>query len=165
MRIINTAITKPEDLVNQWERDQIYNGLDTCVTAEVLDVLLPQLDNHTAATYNFSKALQAPALEMRLRGVRIDLARKAEVINEFHDKIETLERNLERIVLEGVGLPHFNWRSNPDLHTLFYDRLGIPVIRKQGRPTVNREALERMEAYTVANPIVAHMVAMRDLAK
>jgi len=43
----------------------------------------------------------------------------------------------EKIVLDGVGLAHFNWRSNPDLHTLFYNRLGIPVIRKQGRPTVN----------------------------
>ena len=165
MRIINTTEVTPDAIPSQWERDQVYNGLDCCVTAEVLNVLLPQLDNHTAATYNFSKALQGPALEMRLRGVRIDLARKAEVIEEFHDKIETLERNLERIVFDGVGLPHFNWRSNLDLHTLFYDRLGIPVIRKGGRPTVNREALEKMEAYTVAKPIVAHMSAMRDLAK
>src|SRR5258705_6044282 len=165
MRIINTGGTKPDEIKDQWERDQCYNGLDCCVTAEVLNVLLPQLDNHTAATYRFSKELQGPALEMRLRGVRVDLARKAEVIEEFHDKIETLERNLERIVFDGVGLPHFNWRSNLDLHTLFYDRLGIPVIRKGGRPTVNREALEKMEAYTVAKPIVAHMSAMRDLAK
>src|SRR5258708_1078782 len=165
MRIINTGDTQPDDISNQWLRDQIYNGLDCCVTAEVLGVLLPQLDNHTAVTYNFSKALQGPALEMRLRGVRVELARKAEVIEEFHEKIESLERNLERIVLEGVGLASFNWRSNADLHTLFYDKLGIPVIRKQGRPTVNREALERMEAYTIARPIVAIMSAMRDLAK
>src|SRR5258707_3498539 len=165
MRIINTTEVTPDAIPSQWERDQVYNGLDCAITAEVLDVLLPQLDNHTAATYNFSRALQGPALEMRLRGVRIDLARKAEVINELHDKIETLERNLEKIVLEGVGLPHFNWRSNPDLHTLFYDRLGIPPIRRQGRVTVNREALEKMESYTIARPIVAHMFAMRDLAK
>ena len=165
MRIIDTSVVEPKDIPSQWERDQVYNGFDTTCTLEILDVLLPQLDNHTAATYTFSKALQGPALEMRLRGVRVDLARKAEVIEEFHDKIETLERNLDRIVLEGVGLPHFNWRSNPDLHTLFYDRLGIPIIKKQGRPTVNREALEKMEAYTIARPIIAHMSAMRDLAK
>src|SRR6267378_3192875 len=119
MRIIQTADTQPDDISNQWLRDQIYNGLDCCVTSEVLDVLLPQLDNHTAATYQFSRDLQGPALEMRLRGVRVDLARKAEVINEFHDKIDRLERNLERIVFEGVGMPSFNWRSNPDLHALF----------------------------------------------
>ncbi len=127
--------------------------------------MLPQLDTYTSKTYNFSRALQGPALEMRLRGVAVDHVRKAEVIDEFYDKIEMLQRNLERIVLEGVGLSHFNWRSNADLQTLFYDRLGIPVQRKQGRPTVDRNALEKMEAYTVAKPIVAHMSAMRELAK
>lgn len=143
----------------------VYNGLDCVITREVLDATLPQLDNVTGATYAFSKALQGPALEMALRGVRVDQHRRAEVIDDFHDKIDQLERQLERIVLEGVGLPHFNWRSNADLQTLFYDRLGIPVVRKQGRPTVDRGALEKMEAYTVARPIIAHMSAMRELAK
>lgn len=165
MKIIHTATSTPDDIPDQWTRDQVYNGLDCCVTSEVLDVLLPQLDNHTAATYNFSKSLQGPALEMRLRGVRVDLARKAEVIEEFHEKIEFLERNLERIVFEGVGLAKFNWRSPVDLQELFYNRLAIPVIKKAGRPTTNREALEKMEAYTVAKQIVSHMSAMRDLGK
>lgn len=165
MRIIETHKRQPGDLKSQWERDQVYNGLDCCVTAEVLDQLLSQLDEHTGPTYEFSKALQGPALEMRLRGVLIDQQRKAEVIDEYHDKLEMLGRNLERIVLEGVGMAHFNWRSNAHLQALFYERLGIPVIKKQGRPTVNREALERMEAYTVAKPIVSHIKAMRDLGK
>lgn len=164
-RIVYTDRTQPEDITNQWERDQIYNGLDCCVTAEVLDACLPQLDEHTSKTYAFSKALQGPALEMALRGVRVDQHRKAQVIDEFYDKIEMLQRHLERIVLEGVGMPHFNWRSNNDLQDLFYNRLGIPVIRKQGRPTVDRTALEKMEAYTVARPIISHMSAMRELAK
>lgn len=164
-RIIRTDLSKPEDFTTQMERDWVYNGLDCCITAEVLEACLPQLDPTTEATYAFSRALQGPALEMSLRGVRVDQQREAEVIDDFHNKIDQLERNLERIVLEGVGLPHFNWRSNADLQTLFYDRLGIPVIRKQGRPTVDRNALEKMEAYTVAKPIIAHMSTMRELAK
>ncbi len=59
----------------------------------------------------------------------------------------------------------FNWRSNAHLQELFYERLGIPVIRKQGRPTVNRDALEKMEVYLVARPIVRHIETMRDLGK
>lgn len=164
-RIIHTELAKPTDITDQMERDWVYNGLDCCITREVLDATLPQLDKHTERTYNFSRALQGPALEMRLRGVAVDHARKAEVIDAFYEKIEYLSRNLDRIVLEGVGLPHFNWRSNPDLQELFYNRLGIPVIRKQGRPTVDRTALEKMEAYTVAKPIISHMSAMRELAK
>lgn len=164
-RIIHTHLTDPTSYKNQWERDQIYNGLDTAVTLEVYNVISKQLDDTTRRTYEFSKALQGPALEMRLRGVRIDNARKAEVIDEYHAALDTLEANLERIVLEGVGLLSFNWRSNADLQRLFYDRLGIPVIRKGGRPTVNRDALEKMEAYKIARPIIAHMSAMRDIAK
>ena len=64
MKIINTAEADPKSLSAQ-EREWVYNGLDCCVTAEVLDQLLPQLGNHTAATYAFSKSLQGPVLEMR----------------------------------------------------------------------------------------------------
>lgn len=165
MRIIQTHLSKPGDLKTQTERDWVYNGLDCCVTFEVLDQLLPQLDEHTGPTYDFSRSLQGPALEMRLRGVRIDTARKAQVIDEYFDKLEILNRNLERIVLDGCGMATFNWRSNTDLQKLFYDRLGIPVIRKGGRPTVNRDALEKMESYLIAKPIVAHLTAMREIAK
>lgn len=147
------------------EREWIYNGLDCCITAEILGALLPQLDNHTSATYAFSKALQGPALEMRLRGVLVDQARKAEVVEDYFDKIEHLNANLERIVLEGVGLESFNWRSGPDLQKLFYEKLKIPVIRKGGRPTCDRNALEKMETYLIARPIVRHITAMRDLGK
>lgn len=165
MRIVETDKASPTDFKTQWEREQIYNGLDCCVTAEVLDQLLPQLDNNTASTYAFSRALQGPVLEMRLRGVKIDTARKAEVIEEYFNNLDHLERNLERIVREGVGFFGFNWRSNDDLKRLFYDELGVPVIKKQGRPTVNRDALEKMEFYTVAQPLVSHILAMRDLGK
>ncbi len=164
MKIIDTSTTLPTSLT-PFEREQVYNGLDCCVTAEVLDALLPQLDPATSATYAFSRALQGPALEMRLRGVLVDQARKAEVIELFFEQIETLNANLERIVFEGVGLPHFNWRSNSDLQTLFYDRLAIPAIKRGGRPTVNREALEKLEQYIIARQIVKHIIAMRDLGK
>lgn len=163
MKIIETD--KPLTLKSETEKLYAYNGYDCMLTAEILDVLLPQLDPHTSATYDFSRALQGPALEMRLRGVRIDPRRKAEVIDLYFDKLDILETQLERIVREGCGFVGFNWRSNTHLKELFYDRLGIPVIRRQGRPTVNRDALERMESYIVAKPIVRHIEAMRDLGK
>lgn len=164
MKIIETHKASPNSL-SPFEREQVYNGLDCCITAEVLEALLPQLDDHTFQTYSFSRDLQGPALEMRLRGVRIDNARKAQVIDEYFEQIDYLEGNLETIVLDGVGMDKFNWRSNKDLQELFYDRLGIPIFRRGGRPTVNRDALEKMEAYTIARPIVSHIKAMRDLGK
>lgn len=164
MRIINTNKVDPKDLSKE-DREIVYNGLDVIVTREVLDVLLSQLDNQTTSTYQFSRDLQAPILEMRCRGVLIDQARRAEVIDEYFTKLDQLEEQLNHIVGHGLGLWQFNWRSNKDLHLLFYDHLGLPPIRRGGRPTVNREALEKLESYFSARLIVAHMLVMRDMQK
>ncbi len=165
MRIIRTHESKPDDLKSQSERDWVYNGLDCCITMEVLDALLPQLDNVTSSTYAFSRSLQGPVLEMGLRGILVDQGRRSEVLDEYFEDLDKLEAQLERIVLEGVGMATFNWRSTKDLQELFYNHLRIPVMRKQGRPTVNRDALEKMEQYIIARPIIAHMTTMRDIAK
>jgi DNA polymerase I-like protein with 3'-5' exonuclease and polymerase domains len=163
MRIIHTAETTPDDLQNQQERDWVYNGLDCCVTAEVFAAIHPQLDNTTAKTYSFSRDLQGPVLEMRLRGVLVDAHRKTEVINAYYEDIDRLETQLDEIVLDGVGMHSFNWRSNADLQNLFYNHLQIPPIMAKGRPTVNRMALEKLDVYLVAKPIVQHLMAMRDI--
>lgn len=164
MKIIRTHLERP-DTVSEMEREWVYNGLDCCVTLDVLNGIRGQLDTYTQATYDFSRALQGPVLEMRLRGILVDQARKAQVIDEFFEKIDQLEGQLERIVFEGVGMVGFNWRSNADLQTLFYDRLKIQPILRGGKPTVNRDALEKMEGYLIARQIVRHITTMRDLAK
>ena len=163
-KIIDVSKVFPEEL-NPWERSQIYNGLDTCICFEVFEVLEPQLDNQTAATYAFSRALQGPVLEMKLRGVRIDKQRRAEVLEAYARQLDLLERNLQVIVGDGCGVYDFNWGSNPDLHNLFYEVLHLPTVRKRGRATVDRDALEKLEAYTIARPIISHLKAMRDLRK
>src|SRR5438093_3157752 len=106
MKIVDTSKMVPTDL-SAWEREQCYNGLDCVITAEVLDALLPQLDNQTRSTYEFSKSLQGPTLEMRLRGVRIDMPRRDRVIEEFDRQITCLEDNLQRIVGEAWNMWDF----------------------------------------------------------
>lgn len=165
MRIIRTAEQNPNSIPDAQELDWIYNGLDCCITHDVFGALHEQLDPHTTATYAFSKALQAPTMEMRTKGVLVDQARKAEVIDEYFTTIERLETNLDRIVLDGVGMPNFNWRSHADLRRLFYDELGIPPIRKHGRPTTDRNAREKLESYPIAQSIALHLNAIADLAK
>jgi DNA polymerase I len=164
MKIIDTSTTIPTNLTT-WEREQCYNGLDCCVTAEVLDVLLPQLDNQTRSTYEFSKSLQGPTLEMRLRGVRIDMRRRDQVVEEFTEQITRLEDNLQRIVGEAWGMWDFKWTSPKELMELFYGRIEIPIIRKRGKPTVDRGALEKLESYRIARPLVGHLKALRELTK
>ena len=82
MRAVKTHELDPA-LLSETDKLWVYNGLDACVTAEVLDVLEPQLDEVTRKTYEFSLALQAPVLEMRLRGVLVDQGRRDEILREY----------------------------------------------------------------------------------
>jgi DNA polymerase-1 len=166
MKIINTAQLDPLDLTSV-EREWVYNGLDCCVTAEVLEALLPRLNKYTAKTYQFSRDLQGPILHMRLRGVKVDEDARERVIEEYHQRIDTIETNLERIVRESTGMIGFNWRSNAHLRTLFYDIMRIPQSRltKGGEQVMDRTALEQLEEYIISEPIVRHMKRLRELGK
>ncbi len=165
MRIIDTSKVIPSDIPSQTERDFIYNGLDCCVTLEVLDVLLPQLNNRTAATYSFSKELEGPVIEMGARGVKVDKFRKSEFIEEAHETLDFLSDRLQRIVGEGYEMWGFKPGSSDDVKELFYNRMGLPEVRKKGRVTGDRNALEKLEMYLVARPIISHILAIRDIAK
>lgn len=182
-KIIQNADLTETAVLDRNTKDWVYNALDCCVTFEVRDQLLPLLDNVTRGTYEFSKALQAPVLDMSMRGLLVDEKNRQEVLKKFRDQIDLLDKRVTRIVREGMGIdvpdPKFNratgkwsvwWRSGPRLKNLFYDVLGLPPVRKrnqQGRfvPTVNREALEKLSAYFLAEPICNHILALRDLDK
>ena len=152
----------PEDFTD-FEREMVYNGLDCCVTRDVFNALRPQLDEVTSSTYSLSLSLQAPTIEMRCRGVLIDQYRKSEVIDEYFEILDRLERQLEKIVYEGVGMESFNWRSHRDLQRLFYTELGLPPIKKSGRPTTDRSARERLEVYPTAQQLVKHINAITEI--
>lgn len=162
MKIIHTDTMTPDKL-SQWEREEVYNGLDVCVTAEVLGEIQPLLDEHTGPTYDFSRELMAPVLEMRLRGLRVDQARRVEVRERFWEQREQLGQQLDQIVLDGVGMPGFNAGSYKDVSALFFDVLGIPPPR--GKRSVNRDNLEKFDAYLVARQIVRHLTGIRELSK
>jgi DNA polymerase I len=161
-RIIRTHETDLEAL-DDFTRSQVYNGLDVCVTKDVYDAINTQLDEVTERTYTLSRSLQGPVLEMRIRGVLVDQVRKSEVIDELAAVSDLLERRLDRIVLDGVGMDYFNYRSHDDLQSLFYRHLGIPPIIKLGRPTTDRSAREKLETYPIAGQLVRHINALTEI--
>ena len=130
MKAVKTHELDPT-LLSETDKLWVYNGLDACVTAEVLGVLEPQLDEMTRKTYQFSLALQAPVLEMRLRGVLIDQGRRDEIIREYQEAFHRIESNLNAIVRDGIGLPDFNWNSPAQLKSLLYETLRIPPVLSQ----------------------------------
>jgi DNA polymerase-1 len=169
VRVINTADLTPDSLSGETEKLWVYNGLDCCVTLEVFQVLEPQIDNQTRNTYEFSKSLQAPVLEMNMRGIKVDKAKRGEVLDSYRKDLLRLETQFNRIVKEVFDLD-INWRSNQQLMHLFYTVMQIPPVRKRNQkgqytPTIDREALEKLDAYFYARPLLSHLLAMRDIGK
>jgi len=177
MKATRTDLLRPGEPKSETERLWIYNGLDCCVTMEVLEAILPQLDNLTGSTYALSLALQAPVLEMNLHGVLVDETERVRAIEQYRSDTDRLQRNLYRIVHDGVGYTNFRdsgktkaWRSNSHVAALLYDVLKLPEVRKRNERgemvrTVNRDALERLQIHFIAQPIINHILALRDFGK
>lgn len=151
-------------------KDWVYNALDCCVTYEIKDVLTAEIDATSRATYEFSKSLQAPVLEMTLRGTKIDKHKLSTVLSEYNSEIKLIESNLLRIVKEGVGIEKFNWRSVADVKFLFYEVMGYkPVLKRNAQsrmvPTVDRKAIEKLSQYFFAEPICRHLLLLREHIK
>lgn len=167
--IIDTADMNLDALTND-EGYWLYNGLDCVVTYDVFNELNAQCDDVAHTTYEFSKALQAPILEMNLRGLRMNKRRKVKVIHEMKQQCAQLEEQLATLVTEGVGCAEpVNWRSPKQLQELLYDTMGLPQQKsfKGGvvRVTTDEAALEKLGNYFIAEPIVNHILALRGLGK
>jgi DNA polymerase-1 len=177
VRIIKTqdlSADKPLDFTDQL---LVYNGLDACITYEILDKLLPQLRPETRATYDFSRSLQGVILDMNTRGLRVDEDRRQSLLRQYRTETVQLSEQLNRIIREGVGFQFeispnrkHDWPSDAQLCKLFYDYMGIPAIFKltdegERRLTVDRKALEKLEGYFYAEPIVRHLYVLREHAK
>lgn len=176
MKIYDTSTLSPGGL-NNTESLFVYNGLDTMVTREVFDVLIRQASPSALETYAFSRSLQGVVLDMNMRGLLVDEERRVETIRAYRQDIARLTENVNRLVRDGIGYAFpesrtrkYEWPSDDQLKTLFYDILGIPEIRKRNTNgdlvrTVDHDALERLEHYFYAEPIVHHIFTLRDLGK
>lgn len=180
MRIIDTGPLRPDTPLSLDDREWIYNGLDSAVTLEVLHAIHAQLDNTTTVTYELSKSLQAPIMEMTSRGILVDQVARAKALREYKSQIEFLDHQLTYLVREGIGHPIENkrvkgetkywWRSGPQLKELLYHVMQLPAQKKRNAkgemaPTVDRDALEKLQNYFYAEPIVLHLLGLRDIDK
>ncbi len=149
----------------------LYNGFDCCITSEIRHKLRALMDETAFNTYSRALQMQAPLLEMMLRGTLIDRTHRDRVIKEFTAKLKQLEEKWARLCCEGLDLPNpVNWRSPLQVKILFYGILGIPEIRKRNAdgkmmPSTDRETMEKLRNYFLAEPFANFILAMRDIQK
>lgn len=144
----------------------IYNGLDISITREVCNELLKA--QAPGFAYNMPRAMQAPALTMMRRGVRVDaLARDSET-HELNKDLLRAEEIFQRLsaAWDEDDLP-VNWRSTPQLMHLFYTAMKLPPVmvydklKRESRPAVNIEALEKLGQHKLAKHFVDLILFMR----
>lgn len=160
----------------EYEIHQIYCGLDNALTHESLQREFELFDSNTNPRpqakyiYDFEKALQAPYLDVMLRGFRVDVEAREAACIDLHARIDRLQRNLNTIASGLWDRSGLNARSNKMLREFFYDTMKLKEIitSKKGvkKVSLDRTALERLaEQYLYARPFVAHILAIRDLSK
>ena len=180
MPIVQTHLLTPNEL--RADTKQIYNGLDCCVTFEVFSALqrLPQA--HSAEIYSFERAIQAPALEMMLRGWLVDEYLRRKAVTELETKLARLEQILLAYA-NAIWDKPLNPRSRPQMLAFFYgvreaqgETFPLPGPSFKFTPmwsskkgvrklSMDREALEKLEHYFHAMPIIAVILAIREITK
>lgn len=165
MPIIDTSTLRQNDINSDTEF--VYNCLDCAVTLEVFEEV-SSLYNTPPDIYSFSRALQAPVLEMMCRGFRVDEYERQQAIADIRQLIGTLNRQLQ-IMSYAVWDRELNPRSPKQLLDFFYGRMRLPQIwssvKGVRKLSMNMETLEKLEVYLHARPIIAHILRIRELSK
>lgn len=139
----------------QWH--QSYNCLDCCVTVEVWQARQDHFDDNTRMTYLNEKDMQAPCLEMQLRGIRLDEVKVSTEIATLWSEIRILEEYFAEL-MQAVYGRFVNWRSPQQVKEML-NAMGW-TCRKTDRPT-----LEALRAHFYAEPIILAILGLRDRDK
>lgn len=146
---------------------QVYNGLDCCITFEVYEAL-QNLFNQEPEIYTWERALQAPILEIMLRGFKVDEYERRQGIEKLTTEINRLDHILQSYA-QAVWSKPLNPRSHVQMKSFFYGAMRLPEHwisdKGQRKLSFKREVLEKLEIYFYAMPIIACILAMRDRLK
>jgi len=164
---IETDKLQPSDLDAETEH-QTYCALDSMLTLEILAAIKERHSHAEGVIYSFERALQAPLLEMSMRGFYIDGIERHRLENVTKERVKEARSLLNELAWAVWG-KELNPRSHAQLAEFFYKRLQIPEVwltfKGERRLSANREALEKIDEYLYARPIVSLILQCRDLYK
>jgi len=138
-----------------------YSCEDSDQTLDVHSVLWPQIQANAGLLHIYELEMQTSEALFRIErnGVRIDAGELARQSNDLGARILQLENEAYEI----AGQP-FNLASPKQLGEIFFDKLGMPVVKKTatGARSTDEEVLEKLaEDY----PLPAKLLEHRSLSK
>lgn len=127
----------------------IYNCEDCVYTDEAGQTELQMIEGKFGGRWpklqeihTFQQKLFWPVLKAMQRGILVDTKTRDELIKEVEHEVERRQTFLK----EALGHP-LNPKSPKQMHSLFYEDLGLPVQYtkdKPPRPTLNDDALQKL---------------------
>lgn len=146
--------------IHSEDRHWRYNCLDCCRTLEVAPVLLDTLDKlGLRHIYQHSMSLYEPTLFMMLNGVAIDREERNRQTQLLFEEMNRVEAWINYVVGDEL-----NVQSSPQMKKLFYDQIGLPVIRhkKTKQPTLDEGALTQIgKKHPLLSPLTDRILALR----
>jgi len=143
------------------EKAALYACEDADQTWHVHSVLWPQLqaNDKLRSIYELEIASSETLFRVERNGVLIDATRLAAQSHDLGQRIQQLERE----AFEIAGQP-FNLSSPKQLGEIFFDKLGMPVVKKTatGARSTDEEVLEKLAADW---PLPARLLEHRSLSK
>lgn len=140
----------------------IYNCKDAVVTFEVIEALLPALKTTRLSEQAvWQMELYEVLLDMMIRGVRVNLAQKAELVKTLGAELDAREGWINT----ALGHP-LNIRSPKQMKELFYHDFAQPIIknRKTKQPTLDDEALQTIaKREPLLRPLIRRISEARSL--
>jgi len=150
---------------------QVYNTLDSAVTAQLLPVMKEELNDNTATTYKREMNVLALCLEMSSKGFPVDQMCLAELLWSLEKDAARSLSILHRLC-DAVGFRAINPRSPKDVPDLFYGHMRVPEIWEHDRKTGTKKlaadikALEKIKTnYPTCAPFVNAISAYREASK
>jgi DNA polymerase-1 len=154
---------------NQLRLDQVpaakvayYSGEDADVAYRLCGLLEPDLE--AQGLKKLYDDVEVPLIEvlaeLEHNGIRLDIPRLKRLSEEMAQQLTGIEQEIYRL----AGHP-FNIASLPQLRTVLFDELKLPVQRKTGitgAPSTDQETLERLAAL---HPLPRKIVEQRVIAK
>ena len=99
--------------------------------------------------------------EMESEGISIDNSTLATLNAEFQERIAEFESQIFEIAEE-----HFNLASPKQLSHILYEKLGLPVLKKNASgPSTDAETLEMLSENATPHPIISPIMNWREIQK
>jgi DNA polymerase-1 len=138
-----------------------YAGEDALLPVRLHPILAKKLDEKQL-TELFTK-VELPLIDvlvdLEYTGIKVDVARLAELSQEYGRRLEELEREIH-----GLAGHAFNIASPKQLQEVLFRELGLPVVKKTPKtgPSTDAEVLEELARL---HPLPAKLLEYRQYAK